>query len=91
MYHSHGVILRGDISEPKHDTPIPLPSYLISLIHYIIIYLQQPCKLGLSVGDVSGFLVRQRLYDFPQGGERQVDALALGERRPRVVGDACKW
>ena len=39
---------------------------------------------------MSRFLVRQRLYDFPQGRERKVNALALGERRARVVGDAWK-
>ena len=56
----------------------------------MIIYLQQPGKLGLPVRDVTRFLVRQRLYDFPQGGERQVDALALRERRPGVVRNAWK-
>ena len=48
-------------------------------------HLQEPGELGLPVGHVSRLLVRQRLYDFPQGGEREVDALALGERSPRGV------
>ena len=52
-------------------------------------HLQQPGELGLPVGDVSRLLVRQRLDDLAQRGERQVDALALRERSPGVVGDPC--
>ena len=36
---------------------------------------------------MSGLLLRESLYDLAQAGQRQVDALALVEGRPRVGAD----
>ncbi len=52
-------------------------------------YLQYPGELGLPVRYVRRVLGRQRLDDLAERGQRQVDALALGEGHAVVRRDAC--